>query len=281
MERAQNRLTMLLELTSGLAERTDLHGIANLVLGAGLKAIAANRGTLCLLTADRASLYVVAHAGYDTEMMDSWRLFALDSPFPASDAVRSRTPVYLHSAAERAERYPVFATSGGDGASVMLPLNTRSETLGAIVFGFDGERDFDESDRSILDALATQCAIAVDRGRLHEAALRRQSNLSLLADASGILADAGEDVEGALQQLADLAAPLIADICSFHLMESQNDSRLVARAFVEGEHMLATEQASLVLTAFCEPVERCRGTMARGSSTRLPAMTSIEPNWSQ
>ena len=253
MERAQNRLTLLLELTSGLAERMDLESIASFVLGVGLNAIEANRGTLCLLTADRTALYVVAHAGYDTEMMDSWRLFALDAPLPASDAVRSQTPIYLHSVAERAERYPIFATTGGDGASVMLPLNTRSETLGAIVFGFDGERDFDESDRSILDALATQCAIALDRARLYEAALRRQANLSLLANASAILADAGDDLEGALQQLANLAAPLIADICSIHLMDSPNDPRLVARAFVESEQLLATEQISTYrpdLTAF-------------------------------
>jgi hypothetical protein len=56
MERAQNRLSLLLELTSGLAERMDLESISSLVLGVGLNAIEANRGTLCLLTADRTAL---------------------------------------------------------------------------------------------------------------------------------------------------------------------------------------------------------------------------------
>ena len=97
MERAQNRLALLLELTTGLAERMEVQAIASFVLDVGLSAIEANRGTLCLLTADGVLLEVVAHAGYDTEVMDTWHQFAVDAPLPASDAVRSRTPIYLHS----------------------------------------------------------------------------------------------------------------------------------------------------------------------------------------
>ena len=141
MERAQNRLALLLELTTGLAERMEVQAIASFVLDVGLSAIEANRGTLCLLTADGVLLEVVAHAGYDTEVMDTWHQFAVDAPLPASDAVRSRKPIYLHSPRERADRYPIFANTGGDGASAMLPLIVRDQPLGAIVFGFDGERD--------------------------------------------------------------------------------------------------------------------------------------------
>jgi serine phosphatase RsbU (regulator of sigma subunit) len=242
MERAQNRLALLLELTSGLAERMELEAIASFVLGVGLNAIEANRGTLCLRDSDGRSLYVAAHAGYDVDMMDSWKKFPIDAPLPASDVVRSRTPVYLHSPDERAARYPIFAHTGGDGASAMLPLTVGTETLGAIVFGFDGERDFDASDRSILDALATQCAVALDRARLYESALKRQANLSLVAEASAILASAGDDTTDALQQLANLIAPLVCDISSFHLLDSPNESRLVARAFVDGEQLPATER---------------------------------------
>jgi serine phosphatase RsbU (regulator of sigma subunit) len=244
MERAQSRLGLLLDLTSGLAERMGLQAIASFVLGVGLDAIEANRGTLCLVTDDGLSLDVVAHAGYDSEMMDSWRRFALDAPYPASDVVRTQTPIYLHSPAERAARYPIFADSGGDGASAMLPLAIRDVTLGAIVWGFDGEREFDEIDRSILVALATQCAIAIDRARLYELALRRQANLSLLADASSILAGAGDDLDGALQKMVNRVVPLVADISSFHLLESPNESRVAARAYVESDRLIATQRVS-------------------------------------
>ena len=75
MERASNRLAVLHELTSGLAERMGLQSITSFVLGVGLTAIEANRGTLCLLTPDGLSLEVVAHNGYDNDVMNSWRIF--------------------------------------------------------------------------------------------------------------------------------------------------------------------------------------------------------------
>jgi serine phosphatase RsbU (regulator of sigma subunit) len=244
MQRAQNRLALLLELTAGLAERMEMQAIASFVLDVGLSAIEANRGTLCLLNADGTQLEVVAHAGYDTEVMDTWHQFAVDEPLPASDVVRSRKPIYLHSPRERADRYPIFANTGGDGASAMLPLIVRDQPLGAIVFGFDGERDFDDADRSFLDALTTQCAIALDRARLYEAALRRQAGLVLLADASTILAGAGDDLDEALQQFVNLMSPALADVASIHLLESPTVSRLAASAFVESEQLAETRRVS-------------------------------------
>ncbi len=244
MERESNRLAVLHELTSGLAERMGLHSIARFVLGVGLTAIDANRGTLCLLTADGLSLEVVAHNGYDSDMMNSWKIFPLDAPLPASDVVRSRSPIYLHSQQERAERYPIFANTGGDGATAVLPLITRDTPLGAIVFGFDGEREFDEGDRAFLGALATQCAIALDRAHLYEVALRRQADLVLLADASTVLAQAGDDMDAALERFVGLVSPKRVDICSIHLLDSPRESRLVASAFGADEQLLSTNRVN-------------------------------------
>ena len=244
MERAPNRLALLLELTAGLAERMEVQTIASFVLGVGLNAIEANRGTLCLLAGDGDQLEVVAHTGYDTEVMNTWHRFPVDAPLPASDVVRSRKPIYLHSPQERADLYPIFADTGGDGASAMLPLIIRDEPLGVIVFGFDGERAFDSDDRSFLDALATQCAIALDRARLYEAALRRQAGLVLLAESSTILAAAGDNLDQALQEFVNLASPALSDIASIHLLESPTVARLAASAFVASEQLSATDQLS-------------------------------------
>ena len=244
MERAPNRLALLLELTAGLAQRMEVQTIASFVLGVGLNAIEANRGTLCLLAGDGDQLEVVAHTGYDTEVMNTWHRFPVDAPLPASDVVRSRKPIYLHSPQERADLYPIFADTGGDGASAMLPLIIRDEPLGVIVFGFDGERAFDSDDRSFLDALATQCAIALDRARLYEAALRRQAGLVLLAESSTILAAAGDNLDQALQEFVNLASPALSDIASIHLLESPTVARLAASAFVASEQLSATDQLS-------------------------------------
>src|SRR4051812_11069681 len=222
----------------------ELQAIADFVLGVGLEAIDADRGTLCLMSPDGQSLEVTAPAGDDPAMMQTWRRFPLDGAFPASDAVRSRAPVYLHSRAERGQRYPVFAELGGDGASAMLPLLIRGEAIGALVFGFDGERQFDEDDRNFLGALTAQCAIAVDRARLYEAALRREANLALVAEVSSVLAAGGTDMEVALGRVAAMTVPGFVDICSFRLLEPSGTSRLVAWAFGTDELASASERVS-------------------------------------
>jgi serine phosphatase RsbU (regulator of sigma subunit) len=244
MERVPTRLALLHELTSGLAERMGLQSIAGFVLGVGLNAIGANRGTLCLVTADGLSLEVVGHVGYDSAVMESWQRFPLSAPLPASDVVRARMPTYLHSHRERAARYPMFADTGGDGASAYLPLIARDMALGAIVFGFDGERDFDEDDQAFLTGLTTQCAIAIDRALLYEAALRRQADLVLMANASTALAGAGDDIDAALQKFVSLASPALVDICTVHLLDPPGTSRLAARAFAPTDHLAATKRVS-------------------------------------
>ncbi|MDQ1424331.1 MAG: hypothetical protein QOD72_1829, partial [Acidimicrobiaceae bacterium] len=242
MERTRDRLALLLELTSGLAKHMEVQTIATFVLGVGLEAIDANRGTLCLVTPDGGLLEVVGQAGYDEGVMASWTHFPVDAPLPASDAVRTRLPVYLHSPEERASRYPMFAGIGGDGASVMLPLVTGDAALGALVLGFDGPREFNADDRSFLDALASQCAIAVDRARLFETARRRQAHLTILADMSSVFARAGDDLDGALNNLTALIAPAVADIATVHLLDSPDHPRLVARVLSDNEWRRATEQ---------------------------------------
>ncbi len=244
MERTRARLSLLLELTAGLAEKMDLQAVASFVLSVGRDAIDADRGTLCLVAADGCSLEVAAHAGYDSDIMQEWRRFPLDAALPASDAVRTRAAVYLHSRAERGERYPVFADVGGDGASTMLPLLIRGEAIGALVFGFDGEREFDRDDRTFLAALTAQCAIAVDRARLYATALRRQANLALLADVSSVLAAGGENLEEAFGQVVAMTVPDLVDICSFRLLDSRVRSRLVARASRDEESLSAIERVS-------------------------------------
>ena len=80
--------------------------------------------------------------------------------------------------------------------------------------------------------------------RLYEAALRRQAGLVLLADASTILAGAGDDLDEALQQFVNLMSPALADVASIHLLESPTVSRLAASAFVESEQLAETRRVS-------------------------------------
>src|SRR3954454_22160256 len=103
MDELRSRLSLLLRLTAQLAEHMEVGAICDFVLGVGRDAVEANRGTLCLISPDGRTLRVAGHVGYDTAMMDEWSRFPVDASLPASDAVRSLSPIYLHSHLERAE----------------------------------------------------------------------------------------------------------------------------------------------------------------------------------
>jgi PAS domain S-box-containing protein len=67
-----------------------------------------------------------------------------------------------------------------------LPLRVRAEVLGAVAFGFDAPRTFGPEERELLLGAAEQCALALDRARLHEAEVRSRALLDAVLDAAPI-----------------------------------------------------------------------------------------------
>ena len=60
------------------------------------------------------------------------------------------------------------APRSSEAAWAALPLRVRGRTVGALGIGFAGAHPFDEEERGFIEALAHQCAQAVDRARLYE-----------------------------------------------------------------------------------------------------------------
>ena len=56
------------------------------------------------------------------------------------------------------------------GAAVVAPLSARGKVLGSLWIGATGRRTFDERDREFVEDLARRAALAIDNGRLYEAA---------------------------------------------------------------------------------------------------------------
>lgn len=227
----RDRAGILLALAADLAERMDVSAIAQYVVDVGLDVIGASAGTLCLLETAVDEFVVVAQRGYPEEVIEAWRRFPRNSPAPAADAVARREPVYLRSSAAVKERYPVFAKlEHEEGATAILPVIARGRALGAVAFTFDGEREFDDEERTFLESMTRHCAAALDRALIHEAALRRETHLALIADASSVLAAQGDDLTEALRSVARLIVPVLSDMCAIFLVEGRAHGRLVAWA---------------------------------------------------
>ena len=250
------RLAILQSLTARLAQIRDEGEVASLVLGEGLAQLNATTGSLCLLSADRRHLEIVAEYGYPDDVNEAFKSFPLDAPLPASEAVRDRTTIFIRTAEERDERWPVFKTAPvvGDEAVAVVPLiaDVDADPLGALVLGFLETRQFDDLDRQFLEALAAQCATAMVRSRL-------LARLRFIADASTVLASE-LDVERTLDQLAGMVVPRISDWCCIDMLDDRGGvgryvlsgsdepdgervlMPLVARGVAVGELVLGNDQ---------------------------------------
>ncbi|MDF1502919.1 ATP-binding protein [Roseisolibacter sp. H3M3-2] len=153
------------------AERTPPE-IDDAVLRVGMPALGAARDGEALRAPDGAALEVVGGVGYDPDLLARFARVPLDAPFPLCDAVRTREPVLLADDAERDARYPQLAAlrrANGGGAMAAVPLLAGDRPLGALGFNFPVETPLGAAERDFLQALAQQCAQAMDRARLDAA----------------------------------------------------------------------------------------------------------------
>src|SRR5688500_12766569 len=127
-----------------------------------------------------------------------WATFALSRPVPIAAAVRDGEPVVLESIAAIDARFPelgLLAVTSPDPAIAAVPLLVEGRPIGAIGVSYAVKRAFAPEDVAFMRAIAGQCAIAVERGRLYEEerAAREQAErasirVAFLAAASETLA---------------------------------------------------------------------------------------------
>jgi hypothetical protein len=103
---------------------------------------------------------------------------------PTTEALRTGEPVYLRSRAELAERFggprvETYLGGSKEHAWAILPLHGLAGPLAALRLAFDEERDLGPDERLFLEALAGQCALALERARLYER--ERRTALALQA----------------------------------------------------------------------------------------------------
>jgi signal transduction histidine kinase len=181
IERAAGRIAHLQTVTAKLAEALTPGQVADVILAQGLVALGARAGSVAQLLSGDTVLEIIGASGYRADLIDVWRRSSVETSSPMAQAVRTASPVWLESPAERATRFPNLApTSGDDGAWVVLPLLAKGRPIGAIGLSFAQPRLFDADDQAFMLTLAQQCAQALDRARLHvetEAAVTARDEL--------------------------------------------------------------------------------------------------------
>jgi PAS domain S-box-containing protein len=188
-ERTVGRLAALQRGTGELSGALTPADVAEVIIRSALPSLGATRFALALLDADRNGLEVVGAAGYSPVLLERYRFVPIETAFPLCDAVRDGAPIFLPSAAARAERYPHLADLRGEngaGSMAALPLRGNGAIIGALGFNWAEDRDaFSLEDIAFLDVLAQQCGQALERARLYEEERRARAEAEAANRAKG------------------------------------------------------------------------------------------------
>jgi GAF domain-containing protein len=209
-EMLADRLRHLQELTTELADATDVGDIAEVFVTHATQAFGATFAAVYELAGDR--LNALCSTGMSEDRMVGWRSIPLAADLPACVAVRTGEVESVPYGPELIRRYPTLTHAVIEHRSIMCaPMKVRDRTLGVIALTLDEHRDVtDPQEVAFLASLADACAQALDRARALASERRTTDKLEVLASASAELVST-MDHRSTFGHIADLLVPRFAD----------------------------------------------------------------------
>ncbi len=216
--------------------------IVQAMLDEGIPLLGGATGVVYVLS-DEDELVVAGATGVAEDVLHArFGRIARGSPLPAAEVMRTGRPVTIANPAERRHRYPQLDAPEMfySEAFGVVPLNdAEGRPFGVLGIGFEDERALRSHDPQLIQDVAAQCALALDRARLAVAAERDQERLRFLDRLSGALSSTLR-LDATLTELAGFAVPRIADWCVVRLVESATNPRpVVGVAHVDPEQVAA------------------------------------------
>jgi signal transduction histidine kinase len=181
--RTEQRMHGLLAVTTELAAATDAQTISALVVEAGRAAVGAVSSGLWTLSVSGVDLELVCASQSSEQDARRFERVPLDGDTPAAYVMRTGEAVFLASLAEYEATFPssfqrMAQLRGAYRAIAVVPLQANGTTLGVMAYSYPSDHTFEDSERTFQKLLARQCALALDRVRMH----REEREARLLAD---------------------------------------------------------------------------------------------------
>jgi GAF domain-containing protein len=229
------RLSRLQELTAELSAAATQQEVARIIFERGLSLVGARVVTLYWERAP-GQLELVHGLGVSEEFVQKYRLIDARTPMPSGEVYRTGEAVWLSTPEALARRYPVaaaLAEADGISAWAAIPL-VIGRSRGSLGLRFDTPRDFTGEERDFLQAVARQCAQALERAQLYEAQRR-------LADRLASLQAITSELSGALTP-REVAAVLLRHLLGLGarggvVLAAEPDGRMVPLFAHEAEEL--------------------------------------------
>ena len=171
-EQALERIARLQSITAALSESLTPAQVSEVIVEQSMAALGASSVLVALLNENKTELEIVRAVGYNQDLLDTWRHFAIDSPFPLAEAVRTGQPIWAESRQNQIARYPnlaeIYAQYDID-PWISIPLMVEGWAVGGITLGFAQPQLLSGEDQAFILAVAQQCAQAIARAHLYEA----------------------------------------------------------------------------------------------------------------
>lgn len=163
------RMQSLLE---SLAAAIDTPDVLRATVEKGLVVTQAATAGVWLRAGDTNIVELVHSVGYSSAARAALDHVDLDElpPSPIADVLRGAAPVWIHSHADLAQRYPGFVPPAvsPELALACVPLVVAGETIGVLAFSFAEQRELDVDEHTFLRIVAAHAAQALQRARLFD-----------------------------------------------------------------------------------------------------------------
>jgi GAF domain-containing protein len=258
---ATERLSRLQSITAALSEARFPSDVARVMAKDMTKAVGADSGVLAL--AEAGDLVIVDHSGLKPHSLETYSRIPVTIELPITRAYRTGLAVWVRSRAELDAKFPARILEASQAAAC-VPLVINGLKIGAVGFGFLEPQPFADAERALIEDLARNAALALERARLYETSRLAQRRFEVLARASRRFAENEPEREALVEAVVEeVAAGLTAGA-----LLALGDARETIATLTHGtpaptfgdreREVMNTGKSTIARGAMCAPL-RARG----------------------
>jgi signal transduction histidine kinase/PAS domain-containing protein len=196
--READRARVLRGVVTRLNEATTIPQVGSVVVEDTLRALDGDAGLLIFVVRDAegrpCELVSVRSAGFAAELTAQYERTPIVRGRPISELALTGASIFVESPEQWTAEWPKAIASLGElgfHSFAAVPVKVGDQVVAVLSFGFRKRRQFDTATRDFLATLAEQCALALERVRLHEAELhaaeRQAAILATVQDGFAVL----------------------------------------------------------------------------------------------
>lgn len=177
-ERAAERTARLQAVTAALSESLTPIQVAEVIVEQSVTALGADAALVALCNEDGTMLEIVQSVGYEDNLKDTVQQLPIHAPYPLSEVVRTKQPLWAEPLSERLNRFPNLAATYQRlpfESWMSLPLVVEGKAVGGLSLSYKKFKLIEQDDRDFALALTQQCAQAIVRAQLYAAEQKARS----------------------------------------------------------------------------------------------------------